>query len=241
MIFSRTHSFSLLLPWKTASQTLVARLLPYDQSPYPRFYYFNKHLNRVVHQHITLPDFRLLPESHEVSKIGVFIRNPYDRAYSGFRQLQTDLQQQPRQPYPCKWVKELVLKQLEENRRGIESANYDFDTWIANLTEDQVYESGRNSSFPLHPLHYWTHNAGELFVDFVGKVEAFEIDLEKLQELFGISISSKANSNVVDIQGDAKKSSHGYRYTNRMSKKSIDKINHIFNADFELFSYTQIN
>ena len=38
----------MLAPWKTASRTMYARLWEYDESRYPRFFYFNRYLNRVV-------------------------------------------------------------------------------------------------------------------------------------------------------------------------------------------------
>jgi hypothetical protein len=54
MIISNSKHFGMFLPWKTASQIMVERLVPYNESPYSRFFYFNEHLNRVVHQHITV-------------------------------------------------------------------------------------------------------------------------------------------------------------------------------------------
>ena len=49
MIISHQKRFVMFLPWKTASQTIALRLQPYNESPYGRFFYFNSHLNRVVH------------------------------------------------------------------------------------------------------------------------------------------------------------------------------------------------
>ena len=216
---------------------MVARLSHLNDSPYPRFYYFNQYLNRVVHQHLTLADYFLLPEYESKNKIAVFIRNPYDRAYSGFRQLQIDLQEQPKQEYPSPWIRDLVMKQLAENLSQLKKANFDFDRWIDLVTEDQIYESGRNSSFPLHPLHYWTHRLDKQIADFIGKVEEFEVDFRRLQSEYGIETSIKTNSNVVEIEGDARLNPLGYRYSSRMSRKSIDKINQIFLKDFQLFSY----
>ena len=119
MIISQKHRFVIFAPWKTASSTLGLRFRSYDQSPYPRFFYFNPHLNRVVHQHLTLADFRLLPESRLGYMTASFVRNPYDRAYSGFIQLQRDIAEQPRAVYPSEWIKELVRAQLAENAQRL--------------------------------------------------------------------------------------------------------------------------
>jgi hypothetical protein len=240
MIISRIKRFVMFLPWKTASQTIALRLMPYGESPYDRFFYFNRHLNRVVHQHITCADFACLPESRERFFLGSFIRNPYDRAYSGFRQLQKDIESQPEATFPEKWIRELVMEQLEQNRIQLHQAEYQFDRWIALVREDQVYEAGRNTNFPLHPSHYWTHVAGHQFVDFIGRVERFETDFSDFASRCGIEKASSENFNVVELEGSAGDDPHGYRYAQRMSSASIDKINNLFSSDFELFGYDQL-
>jgi hypothetical protein len=76
------------------------------------------------------------------------------------------------------WIRELVLKQLEENDAQLRKAEYEFDNWVTLLTEDQIYEAGRNSNFLLHLCHYWTHVGGLQYVDFIGRVEDFEFDFD---------------------------------------------------------------
>lgn len=78
---------------------MVVRLEEYNDSPYDRFFYFNSYLNRIVHQHIICADFACLPESKLGYFTASFVRNPYDRVYSGFRQLQKDLREQPHAIY----------------------------------------------------------------------------------------------------------------------------------------------
>jgi hypothetical protein len=102
-------------PWKSASSTVRLRFCSYDESPYSSSFHFNPYLNRVVHQHLTLADFRLLPESRLGYTTASFVRNPYDRAYSGFIQFQRDIAEQPRAAYPSAWIKELVTAQFAEN------------------------------------------------------------------------------------------------------------------------------
>jgi len=97
MIISHNKKFVMLEPWKTASQTMRARLHEHSEceSRYPGFFYFNPYLNRVVHQHITRAEFDCLPEAKLGYLTAAFVRNPYDRVNSGFRQLQKDIQEQP--------------------------------------------------------------------------------------------------------------------------------------------------
>ena len=167
MVISHEKRFVLLLPWKTASQTLSLRLGPYNDSPYEPFFYFNAYLNRVVHPHVTCSEFACLPESKLGYLLAAFVRNPYDRVYSGFRQLQVDLRTHPHATYSERWVHVHVMEQLSENFAQLLRAEFDFDRWVDRLDEEQIYEVGRNTSFPLHPAHYWTHVAGQQAIDFI--------------------------------------------------------------------------
>src|SRR5438309_1462874 len=111
MIISPSRKFAVLAAWKTASQTIHHRLSAYNESPYSAFFYFNPYLNRVVHQHITCSDFLCLPESKMSYYMASFVRNPYDRTYSGFLQLQRDIEIQPHATFPAPWIRDLVMDQ----------------------------------------------------------------------------------------------------------------------------------
>jgi hypothetical protein len=238
MIVSHAKRFIVLAPWKTASSTAHRRLEAFNESPYSRYYHFNPHLQRVVHQHLTYTDLMALPEGKLGYFVAAFVRNPYDRVYSAFLQLQSDLQQQPSQTYPSNWVKSLVMSQLAENYAQLAAAGFDFDEWLALVKEHQIFQIGRNSSFPLHPSHYWTGVAGKVEVNFVGKVESFEADFEALCSHIGVGPLQRVNEN---ITGElAESAGQQYRYVARMSRASIGRINALFQQDFELFGYTKV-
>ncbi|HYZ61659.1 MAG TPA: sulfotransferase family 2 domain-containing protein [Acetobacteraceae bacterium] len=228
----------MLAPWKTASSTLHERLVPYNESIYSRFYYFSPFLNRVVHQHITCTEFAAYPESTRDYLVASFVRNPYDRVYSGFIQLQRDIREQPDAPFPAEWVRALVVRQLTENLDQLRRADFDFDRWVDSVTEYQVFEVGRNSSFPLHPGHYWTHVVGQEYARFIGRVESFEADLDRFCREVGIEVPERRNQNV--SEGGLGRSNGAYRYASRMARRSIDKINALFEQDFDLFGYERL-
>ncbi|MCF8262455.1 MAG: sulfotransferase family protein [Melioribacteraceae bacterium] len=240
MIISHSKKFIMFRPWKTASQTMSQRLKTFSESTYPYFFYFNPFLNRIVHQHITCADFACLPESKLGYFSASFVRNPYDRVYSGFLQLQKDIDFQPSAKFPADWIKRLVLTQLDEIFEEFKKANFDFDRWFQRVGEEQIYEIGRNSSFPLHPAHYWTHLNGEKCVDFVGRVENFENDFKVFLSKTNIDSIESINANVSGSSNFPEESPNEYRYTNRMKPKTIEKINRIFEKDFELFDYKMI-
>ena len=119
MIISAKHKFVILAPWKCASQTLHLRLAHLNESPYPRFFYHNEHLGRVSNQHLTCAEFQSLPESQHGYRTACFIRNPYDRAYSGFLQQQRDAANFPKRKFENPWLRELVMQHLERSQRKL--------------------------------------------------------------------------------------------------------------------------
>ena len=236
VILSHRHRFVLLQPWKSASSTAHLRLAHHDESPYSRFYDYNHHLQRVVHQHITFAEFAALPESRQGYFTGAFVRNPYDRVYSGFTQLQRDIQEQPAAAFPNDWIRALVMRQLADNHAQLAAGEFDFDKWFALVEEHQIYDVGRNSSFPLHPAHYWTGIDREQKVDFIGKVECFERDFDAFCIRVGIEPGERASTNVSDRLPEPQSPGNSH-YANRMSAASISKIDRLFDVDFELFGY----
>lgn len=240
MIVSHLNKFIMFLPWKTASQTLVKRLANYDESPYSKFFSFNPNLNRVIHQHLTCSDFCALPEAQYKYYLASFVRNPYDRVYSGFLQIQRDILYQPNMKFTPPWIKDLVISQLNENKRMLIKANNNFDNWVELIDEYQIYEEGRNTNLPLHPSHYWTHIANIQYVNFIGKVENFEVDIKTFANNVNISNLPTINANVTEQQLQSKIGHKIYKYTVRMNSSSIKKINFLFSKDFELFDYQKI-
>jgi sulfotransferase famil protein len=241
MIISQEKKFVVFAPWKTASSTLHRRLERYNESRYSRFYYFNTCLQRVVTQHVTCAEFRSFPESNCGYFLASFVRNPYDRVYSGFLQLKRDAQTQPLAPYPERWIKNLVMQQVADNFRQLCSAGFDFDRWLDLVQEHQIYEVGHNTSFRLHPSHYWTHFGGKQMVDFIGKVENFEIDFETLCSKIGVVCGEKINKNVTNEESLQENPPNRSRYLSLMSAASIRKINQLFKADFDLFGYEVVS
>jgi ribosomal protein S17E len=230
----------MLLPWKSASSTVNARLEPFNESPYEGFYDYNPYLQRVVHQHLCYSDFKCLPESALGYQVGAFVRNPYDRVYSGFVQLQRDIQTQPNQSFAQPWVKNMVMRQLSENYAQLAASDFEFNKWVDLISEHQVYEIGKNSSFPLHPAHYWTGLQGNKAIDFVGKVENFEADFDLFCSKVGISVIDRVNANVSTSVSVIDKVVRP-RYLDRMTSATLSKINSLFSEDFDLFGYKRFH
>ncbi len=234
VIIHHQKKFVVFQAWKSASSTLYRRLEKFNDSPYSRFYDFNPYLQRIVHQHMTVADLKALPEYRPDDRFAAFVRNPYDRVYSGFIQIQRDLQQQPAMPFPADWIREHVMGQLALNAKRLQDAAFDFDAWVGLLKAADIYETGLNSSLPLHPAHYWTHDGEKVFTGFIGKVEHFEADFRRMLEYLGIDEEiGMANENLSDSPAPE----NTYRYVHLMSAATIDRINMLFEKDFQLFDY----
>jgi hypothetical protein len=227
----------ILAPWKSATSTLRVRLGAFSEGAYDVFYELNPVLRRVVHQHMTYADFAALPEAGLGYTTAAFVRNPYDRVYSGFLQLQKDLRTQPQMEFPDPAVRRLVLEQLVENRAQLERASFRFEPWLELIEDHQVLAVGRNTSFPLHPAHYWTHHGGRQAVDFIGRVESFESDFSRLCSALGLQVESRENANVEAPEDLFTGDDHGYRYLERFDARARERVNDLFREDFALFGY----
>lgn len=239
MIYSPQHKLVILLPWKTGSQTLRARLQRINASPYPEFFHFNRHLQRIVHQHLTLADFMGLPESREGCRLAVFVRNPYDRVVSGWRQLLKDVASQPSAAFEAPWIRELVTQQLSDNFAQLCKAQFALDPWFQQLPAYQILEAGRDTSLPLHPAHYHTHLGGRQVASFIGRVERFEEDFAALCRIAGIEDPGTLTGN--QTPNPAAPDAHGYRYAGALHPHTIARIEDLFADDFALFGYPRLS
>jgi hypothetical protein len=241
MIISHQQRFVMLVSWKTASSTLHLRLARFNESRYPRFYYFNPFLNRVVHQHLTCAEFDALPEAKAGYRRAAFVRNPYDRFMSAFRQVRRDVALQSRATFPEPWIKELVMRQLDENRAQLARANYDLNAWIGLITEDQIFQIGRNPSLPLHPAHYWTHVAGTQYVHFIGRVEDFEADFSRFCNEVEIPVGDRVSGRAYSAKSTGQVArSIACAPVQLFDRRSIDKVNSLLALDFDLFGYEKL-
>lgn len=204
------------------------------------FFSFNPYLQRVVHQHLTCADYVALPEAKLGYLTASFIRYPYDRAYSGFLQLQEDARRQPGANFEPTWIGNLVRSQIADNYAQLKAANFHFDDWIAQLRDEQILDIGRNTNFPFHPAYYWTHHGTTQLVEFLGRVETFESDFERFRALVKIEQADFSSHNVRDLVVGSLINKFGYRYIDRMAGKSVDKINNLFAKDFEFFGYDKL-
>jgi hypothetical protein len=237
MLSLKDHSLDILLPWKCASQTLRTRLLPYAQEIYPQLFYFNTTLQRVRNQHHTFADYLLLPQSKQGHQVASFVRNPYDRVVSGFMQLCRDASVIPKLRFSDPQLKDFVLDQVAQNTNDLIRSGYNLNVWFLNLSPYKILDNS-SATFLLQPAHVWTHLDNQK-ISFIGKVENFESDFEKLKSQYGIGTTSLESVNQSGINIAASPSAP-YRYAQQLHSRSVARINDIFSLDFELFGYDKL-
>ena len=133
------------------------------------------------------------------------------------------------------------MAQLAENLSQLQRAGFEFESWLRLIEDEQIAEVGRNTSFPLHPSHYWTHHRGQQAVGFIGRVETFEADYRRMCNALGVESTSDANANVDAPENELAGDMRGYRYADRMSSRARRRVNELFRDDFELFGYERLD
>lgn len=239
MIVIPERRLVLLLPWKCASQTLRSRLRHLDAERHPAFFHLSAALGRISHQHLTMRSFRALPEGALGYRVAVFVRNPYDRVYSGFMQLRRDVVWQRNATFPDAAVRATVFSQLDGIKAALGEARGNASRWFASLADEVVTCDGFNTSIPLHPCHHWTHEGGVQAVDFIGRVEQFETDFQRLRETFDLPAVARDSSNVSKLS--AAERPGGYRHAGKFDAAALARINRLFAADFETYGYPVID
>ena len=235
MIVSHRHRFVVLAPWKTASTTIRARLGDYCESRYDTSFHFNTHLRKISTQHLTLAEFLRLPEARLGYRLATFARNPYDRAFSGYLQVCRDLIGMPAWTFPTPWIASTMREASIEQQRMVDAAGGSFDRWIELLSATWEPGAGRDI-VPLFPASAWTHVDGVQVPEFVGRVEHFEQDFAAMCDWLGIETPERQTANTSSATPPPQ-DADGYRYLDRMAGATIERINWMFSADFELLGY----
>ncbi|RVE81806.1 sulfotransferase family 2 domain-containing protein [Sinorhizobium meliloti] len=197
---------------KTGSATLRKALSQYIDIKRPTEH-FSEHV----------PIKRFLASSHadltrDFFKFS-FVRNPYDRLYSGFRQ---DV------------LAAYKLKHWEESKKPIfDRIGEDFNRYVIEyVTRADI----RNDPFWICfcPMHEFTHLNGRLFVDFVGKTETLWDDIRKLEKILKLECAETEDLNVRNP------SRSELKYIEHYSPEVIEIVNGLYSDDFRYFGYTPL-
>ncbi|MFN8125956.1 MAG: sulfotransferase family 2 domain-containing protein [Candidatus Nanopelagicales bacterium] len=234
MLVLHRHRLILLEPWKSASSTTRHRLGELNGFHRDHAVWFEPEVGRVISNHLTQHDLARLPEGALGYDVAVFIRNPYDRVVSAFRQVHRDLARQGNHDFGDRLVNRSSELQLAATRDLLHRSGGNLNRWVALLDRRCVDVPGHNPNLPLHPAHYWTHRDGVRKASVIGRVEDFETDFADLCRRY--SLPSRSGNRNVDSDPRP-----GIRHAALLSTESLQRIEEWFAADLDLFGYPRLS
>ena len=214
MNISHKHKYLYFVVPKCASKTIRLSLGQYTDIGYPK--------PSPLGQHITINDFfksNYFDLFEQYFKF-TFVRNPYEKLYSSFMQ---DIHAW--KSYKI-WhsVKKDIFLSIGEN----------FNRYM----QEYVYESDIKSDWDyIHfcPMHEFATIDNELCLDWFGKAENIENDLQELSKLLNLDIKKHQDANI------RSKPSTNIKYLDKYTRETITLVNEIYSKDFELFSYPMLD
>lgn len=169
---------------------------------------------------MTLAQFMKSEQSHLIDDYFkfTFVRNPYDRLYSGYLQDRYASEQSPR------WKN---AKQPIFEVTGDDFSRY-FNDYA--MQADTANDWRWICFCPMHEFAY--SPSGQQVVDFVGKAENFEADLAALSIHLAIDLIKAPDENVRTTICTPEP-----KYLHKYDRRTISAINDRYRMDFELFGY----
>lgn len=214
MNISHCYKYLYFVIPKAGSTTIRHSLAPFTDIGYPVSQF---------EQHVTVNEFLKIGGSKSIFKKYfkfTFVRNPYDRLYSGYLQ---------DRKASVTWQKWIDAKAPIFNAIGD-----DFNTYLteyvakANLAEDWDW-------ICFCPMTAFSHRNGKYVLDWYGKSENIEKDLVVLGSRLGIEIVKAEDLNV---NTNPQK---GLKYLDRYTRQSVEMVNKVYAKDFDFFGYRKVD
>lgn len=214
MLISHRHRFLYHVVPKCASATLRQSLAPFADIGWPVSNY---------QQHMTIADFAKTDLAGKTSGYFrfTFVRNPYDRLYSGY------LQDRHAGENYGRWItaKKPIFDTIGDDfpryfREYVEPADRLTDwRWICFC-----------------PMTAFACEDGRIVLDFVGHAETLEEDLSRLGDRLGIAVSKAPDHNVRNGHCAVRP-----KYLQHYDRATVEAVNRIYADDFALFGYDTVD
>jgi hypothetical protein len=149
-----------------------------------------------------------------------FVRNPYDKIYSGF------LQDKYAAANYSRWAK--AKKDI------FKDVGDDFNQYMQkHIVCNDIMNDWRWVCFT--PMHAFTHKNDSYQLDWFGRTENLEQDILALSGKLGLEVDKIENRNV------RTPIAKGLKYLDRYERKTIELVNELYRFDFEFFGYEMLN
>src|SRR5215212_3725330 len=177
-------------------------------------------VDRLLNERI--PDLRLIGARHGFASLGMdelddwneyfkfaFVRNPWDRLVSWYSMVMT------------------MPRDGNELWRYVHDNSSTFDEFIHNCTDEVEIKDGGHYSFAYNQLDYVTDDHGNLLVDFIGRLENFEKDIQEVFRSIGFELEAVPHEN---------RSGHRH-YSTFYTPDTELIVSERFKRDIEYFGY----
>jgi hypothetical protein len=214
MLISHRHRFLYFVVPKCASATLRRSLAPYADIGWP-VSNFEQHVN--IRRFKATEHAGLLEDYFKFT----FVRNPYDRIYSGYLQDRHAGENYPR------WIraKKPIFDQIGD----------DFPRYFNDhVLQSDIVMDWRWICFC--PMVEFSHADGEPRMDFVGRAETVEEDIRRLSERLGLPVAKADDENVRNGLCTPEP-----KYLDRYDRRTLAAVNRVYAEDFRLFGYEMID
>lgn len=218
MVISDRHRYLYFVIPKCGSATVRHALAPYTDIGYPVTNF---------EQHVTIEKFLVRYDVED--RFGgsfkfTFVRNPYDRLYSGFRQ---DMLASTRW---APWTK--------AKKPIFDVVGDDFNAYMQDfVTRADIVHAWDWVCFC--PMVEFSHRDGVCALDWIGRTESLETDLLGLAGKLGISIDNIESLNVrTPVQATAPDQP---KYMSHYSRSTVALVNALYADDFAAFGYPMLD
>lgn len=214
MVISDRHRYLYFVIPKCGSATVRHALAPYTDIGYPVSDF---------EQHVTIRKF--LTHYDDEDRFArsfkfTFVRNPYDRLYSGFRQDKIA---------STRWK-----PWIEAKKPIFDVLGDDFNAYMQKcVAEADIRHAWDWICFC--PMTAFSHRGGQCALDWVGRNENLEADLMALADKLDVTIDSIESLNVRTPLHD--KATDQPRHLAHYTRDTVALVNTLYADDFQAFDY----
>jgi len=214
MVISHRHNFLYFVIPKCASATVRRSISPFADIGWPVANF---------EQHMTINRFLQTEHAGLIDRYFkfTFVRNPYDRIYSGYLQDRFASENYPR------WInaKKPIFDRIGD----------DFSLYLNDyaLTMDIA---GNWEWICFCPMSEFAFLKDRNILDFVGKAEALESDIQALAVHLGIDIEKAPDENVRTTICMPEP-----KYLKMYDRRSVANVNRVYADDFKHFGYQMLD
>lgn len=218
MVISERYKYLYFVIPKCGSATVRHALSPFTDIGYPV---------STFEEHATVRKY--LDEYDQAGRFGTyfkfsFVRNPYDRVYSGFRQ---DMLASTR------WAQWIAVKKPIFDVIGDDFTAY----MLHHVARADIVNAWEWVCFC--PMTAFTHLDGRRVVDWVGRAERLETDLNELEAKIGVTLAPLKSLNV-QTPADPDNPDRP-KYLDRYARDVVAMVNEIYADDFSAFGYPMLD